>query len=50
MLGLVLSPLSLVPVVNVLVLPLYAGIAFAELCLAELADLRARAPGGGAVA
>ena len=36
-LGLVLSPLSLIPVVNVLVLPIYAGIAFTELCLAELA-------------
>src|SRR6185312_7856201 len=41
-LGLVLSPLSLVPVFNVLVLPIYAGIAFTELCLAELAALRAR--------
>ena len=40
-LGLVLSPLSLVPLVNVFVLPLYAGIAFTELCLAELAQLRA---------
>lgn len=39
-LGLLLSPLSLVPVVNILVLPIYAGIAFAELCLAELATLR----------
>lgn len=44
-LGLVLSPLSLVPVFNVLVLPIYAGIAFTELCLAELAALRARGPG-----
>lgn len=42
-LGLVLSPLSLVPLVNVLVLPIYAGIAFTELCLAELAALRASA-------
>ena len=39
-LGLVLSPLSLIPVVNVLVLPIYAGIAFTELCLDELAKLR----------
>ena len=39
-LGLALSPLSLVPIVNVLVLPLYAGIAFTELCLSELAALR----------
>lgn len=39
-LGLLLSPLSLVPVFNILVLPVYAGIAFAELCLAELAALR----------
>lgn len=42
LLGLVLSPLSLVPIVNVLVLPVYAGIAFAELCLAELAHRRGR--------
>jgi len=42
-LGVVLSPLSLVPIVNVLVLPIYAGIAFTELCLSELARLRARA-------
>ena len=41
-LGLVLAPLSLVPVVNILVLPIYAGIAYTELCLAELAALRAR--------
>jgi uncharacterized protein involved in cysteine biosynthesis len=39
-LGLVLAPLSFVPIVNVLVLPLFAGIAFTELCLAELASLR----------
>jgi uncharacterized protein involved in cysteine biosynthesis len=38
--GLVLSPLSLVPIVNILVLPIYAGVAFAELCLAELAQIR----------
>jgi len=38
-LGLVLAPLSLVPLVN-LVAPLYAGIAFAYLCLGELAALR----------
>ena len=42
-LGVALSPLSLVPIVNVLVLPIYAGIAFTELCLSELARLRARA-------
>jgi uncharacterized protein involved in cysteine biosynthesis len=47
-LGLALSPLSLVPIVNVLVLPIYAGIAFAELCLAELARLRASATAGAA--
>jgi len=47
-LGLVLSPLSLVPIVNVLVLPIYAGIAFTELCLSELAALRARTPQGAA--
>lgn len=41
-LGFVLSPLSLVPLVNILVLPIYAGIAFTELCLSELAALRAR--------
>ena len=43
-LGLVLAPLSLVPIVNVLVLPLFAGIAFTELCLGELAALRGVAP------
>ena len=43
LLGLVLSPLSLVPIVNVIVLPIYAGIAFTELCLSELAHRRARA-------
>ena len=43
-LGLALSPLSLIPIVNILVLPLYAGIAFTELCLSELATLRARVP------
>lgn len=42
-LGLLLSPLSLVPIFNVLVLPIYAGIAFAELCLAELDSLRSGA-------
>ena len=41
-LGIVLSPLSLVPIVNVFVLPIYAGIAFTELCLSELAALRTR--------
>jgi CysZ protein len=40
-LGLVLSPLSLIPIVNILVLPIYAGIAFTELALGELAALRA---------
>jgi CysZ protein len=39
-LGLVLAPLSFVPLFNVFVLPLFAGIAFAELCLGELAALR----------
>jgi uncharacterized protein involved in cysteine biosynthesis len=39
-LGLALSPLSLVPIVNLLVLPIYGGIAFTELCLAEVARLR----------
>jgi CysZ protein len=43
-LGLVLSPLSLIPLVNILVLPLFAGIAFTELCLADLAALRAGVP------
>jgi uncharacterized protein involved in cysteine biosynthesis len=43
-LGLVLAPLSFVPIVNVLVLPLFAGIAFTELCLGELAALRATSP------
>jgi uncharacterized protein involved in cysteine biosynthesis len=42
-LGLVLAPLSLVPIVNVLVLPIFAGIAFTELCLRELAALRSTA-------
>lgn len=42
-LGLVLSPLSLVPLVNVLVLPIYAAIAFTELCLAELSRRRTAA-------
>src|SRR5512135_120264 len=43
-LGLVLSPMSLVPVLNILMLPIYAGIAFTELCLAELVALRDDAP------
>ncbi|HEY3532262.1 MAG TPA: EI24 domain-containing protein, partial [Casimicrobiaceae bacterium] len=43
-LGLLLAPLSLVPIVNVLVLPLFAGIAFTELCLGELVALRATSP------
>jgi len=44
-LGVVLAPLSYVPVVN-FVAPLYAGVAFTYLCLDELATLRAapRAP------
>ena len=44
-LGLALSPLSLVPIVNLLVLPIYGGIAFTELCLAEVARLRGIATG-----
>jgi uncharacterized protein involved in cysteine biosynthesis len=47
-LGLALSPLSLVPLVNILVLPIYAGIAFAELCLGELAALRGRSASAAA--
>jgi len=43
-LGLALSPLSLIPLVNIFVLPLFGGIAFTELCLAELASLRATSP------
>jgi uncharacterized protein involved in cysteine biosynthesis len=43
-LGLALSPLSLIPLVNIFVLPIYAGIAFTELCLAELQALRASTP------
>ena len=43
-LGLALSPLSLIPLVNILVLPLFGGIAFTELCLAELQALRAATP------
>ena len=39
-LGLALSPLSLIPIVNILVLPIFGGIAFTELCLAELQALR----------
>ncbi len=42
LLGLLLAPLSLVPLVN-LVAPLYAGIAFTYLCLSELTALRASA-------
>ena len=41
LLGLVLAPLSVVPVVNLLA-PIYAGVAFTYLCLDELARLRAR--------
>ena len=43
-LGLALSPLSLIPLVNIFVLPLFGGIAFTELCLAELEALRAATP------
>lgn len=42
-LGLVLSPLSLIPFVN-LISPIYAGLAFTYLCLGELAAYRARTP------
>jgi uncharacterized protein involved in cysteine biosynthesis len=50
LLGLVLAPLSLVPVVNLLA-PIYAGVAFTYLCLDELAQHRARGalPGTTAV-
>lgn len=41
LLGVVLAPLSLVPVVNLLA-PIYAGAAFTYLCLDELARFRAR--------
>jgi CysZ protein len=44
-LGLVLAPLSLIPVVN-LFAPIYAGIAFTYFCLEELAALRERRPDG----
>jgi uncharacterized protein involved in cysteine biosynthesis len=44
-LGLVLAPLSYVPVLNLLA-PLYAGVAFTYLCLGELAAARARTPAG----
>ena len=42
-LGLALSPLSLVPFVNLLA-PIYAGLAFTCLCLAELDEMRKRRP------
>jgi uncharacterized protein involved in cysteine biosynthesis len=42
-LGLMLSPLSLVPFVN-LIAPLYAGLAFTCLCLGELDESRKRVP------
>jgi len=42
-LGLALSPLSLVPFVN-LMAPLYAGLAFTCLCLSELDAMRAQMP------
>lgn len=48
LLGLVLAPLSLVPVVNLLA-PIYAGVAFTYLGLDELARLRARAAQPAAV-
>jgi uncharacterized protein involved in cysteine biosynthesis len=41
LLGMVVAPLALVPVVNLLA-PIYAGVAFTYLCLDELARLRAR--------
>jgi uncharacterized protein involved in cysteine biosynthesis len=41
-LGLLLAPLSLIPLVN-LIAPIYAGIAFTYLCLDELAAFRSRA-------
>lgn len=47
-LGLVLSPLSLIPLVNIFVLPLFGGIAFTELCLAELTAMRAASKGTAA--
>jgi len=47
-LGIALAPLSLVPIVNLWILPIYAGIAFTELCLDELARLRSRAPAAAA--
>jgi uncharacterized protein involved in cysteine biosynthesis len=47
-LGLALSPLSLVPLVN-LVAPLYAGLAFTCLCLGELDEWRKRASAVGKV-
>jgi len=43
LLGVLLAPLTLVPIVN-LVLPLFAGVAFACLCLDELARYRALHP------
>jgi len=46
-LGLVLAPLSLIPVVN-LFAPIYAGIAFTYLCLGELAATRTGAIAGQA--
>jgi uncharacterized protein involved in cysteine biosynthesis len=46
-LGLLLSPLALVPFAN-LVAPIYAGLAFTVLCLAELQALRLTAGGSSA--
>jgi hypothetical protein len=43
-LGLLLAPLSYVPIVNFFA-PLYAGVAFTYLCLDELAARRASAAG-----
>ena len=45
-LGLALAPLSFIPIVNVWILPIFAGIAFTQLCLDELARRRRRAHGG----
>lgn len=43
LLGLVLAPLSLIPIVN-LIAPWYGGLAFTYLCLSELAALRRSRP------
>ena len=49
LLGLILAPLSLVPIVN-LFAPICAGVAFTYLCLDELAAFRARGTPGFATA